>query len=107
MPNDLSESEAQRLIAAFLNPADRSKATHGLASHGGNAVAVLRSIFDGTAKNQFGVSYSSLGMPIDCALVVISLLGPVAAPLEEFVCQQLRVGHPYAEDALKALKRGR
>lgn len=104
MRDDLSESEAQRLIEALLSPAERARATHELATYGANAVPVLRSIFDGTAKNQFGVSYCKLGIPIDCALVIVSLLGQVAAPLEEFVRQQLTADHPYAENALLALR---
>jgi hypothetical protein len=106
MRGDLSESEAQRLIEAFLNPAERALATHELAAYGANSVPVLRSVFDGSAKNKFGVSYCKLGMPIDCALVVVSLLGQTAAPLKEFVQQQLAAGHPYAENALLALGTG-
>ncbi|AYN96962.1 hypothetical protein EAW52_25040 [Pseudomonas sp. LTJR-52] len=106
MHTDLTEPEAQRLIEAFLSHVERASATHELAAYGVSAIPMLRAIFDGTARNQFGVSYCKLGMPIDCALVAVSLLGQVAAPLEEYVRQQLAAGHPYAENALSALKSG-
>lgn len=105
MRENLSSCEAQRLIEAFLSPSARAQATHELASYGAEAIPVLRSIFDGKATNQFGVSYCKLGMPIDCALVVVALLGNIAAPLEEFIRCHLVAGHPYAESALAAIRR--
>ena len=42
-------------------------------------------------------------MPVDCSLVTIKLLGPVASPLEDLVRTEIGAGHPYAEDALRAI----
>ncbi len=64
---------------------------------------MLQSILDGTAKNEFGVPYRDMGMPIDCALVTIKLLGVVAKPLEPLVRRELDAGHHYAADALTAI----
>ena len=90
-------------LRSFQSPSDRARATCELALCGQEAVPLLRSILDGSAKNEFGVAYGKLGMPIDCALVAITRLGPVAKPLEPLVRQQLSAGHPYAQDALSAL----
>lgn len=101
-------SESDRVVAsqfckAFLCPRDRAAATHELAAHGQNAVPILRSILNGEAKNEFGVAYRRLGMPVDCSLVTICMLGRIASPLEEFVRAELKAGHAYAEDALRAI----
>jgi hypothetical protein len=70
--------DSDKFIQAFLSPKDRAQATHDLARRGQEAVPILRSILDGTAKNEFRVPYRDLGMPVDCALVTIKLLGAVA-----------------------------
>ncbi|RBO81859.1 hypothetical protein [Marinomonas aquiplantarum] len=84
----------------FLKPADRAKAVCELESLGEDAIPILRTILDGTAKNKFQVSYNKLGMPVECSLVVIQRLGKAAKDLEPFVEQWLERGHPYAQEAL-------
>jgi hypothetical protein len=95
--------DADKFVRAFLSPKDRAEATHELASHKQEALPVLQSILDGTAKNEFRVPYRDLGMPVDCALVTIKLLGTVAKPLESLVRREPAAGHPYAADALSAI----
>lgn len=90
-------------LEAFQSPRDRAQATHELARHGVDALPLLRAILDGEAKNEWGVAYRRLGMPVDCALVTISMLGALAKPLEYLVRQELAAGHPYATDALSAI----
>jgi hypothetical protein len=101
-------SEAKLKIAdhfcrAFLRASDRSRATHELAARGSEAVPILRSILNGEAKNEWGIAYRRLGMPVDCSLVTIKRLGAVASPLEDLVRAEIAAGHPYAEDALRAI----
>jgi hypothetical protein len=102
----MSESEqiAARFCRAFLSPRERSYATHELAALGAAAIEPLRSILNGDAKNEFGISYRRLGMPVDCALVTIGMLGPLASPLEALVRAELAAGHPYAEHSLSAIR---
>jgi hypothetical protein len=70
---------------------------------GVDAVPILKSLFNGEAKNRWGVSYSQLGMPLDCGLVTIKLLGTLAKPLEPFVRDCLHSKHIYAVEALRAI----
>lgn len=101
-----SESDIAGIVCrAFMNPGERAQATHELANHGANAIPILRAILSGEAKNEFGVPFRCLGMPVDCALVVIQLLGAEGHPLEDFVRMELNAGHPYAEGALRAINR--
>lgn len=51
----------------------------------------------------FGVEAMELGMPVDCALVTVKMLGPTASSLRELVQAEVGAGHPYAEAALRAL----
>ncbi|MES2018038.1 MAG: hypothetical protein V4484_16240 [Pseudomonadota bacterium] len=90
-------------LKAFQNPMDRARATHELAQFGELALPLLQAILNGSARNEFGVPYRNLGMPIDCALVTIQLLGFLAAHLEALVRVELANGHPYAESALAAI----
>lgn len=88
---------------AFLIPSKRGWATNELASYGERAVPLLRAILDGSAVNQYGVPYRRLGMPVDCALVTVKMLGPTAGSLRELVQAEVGASHPYAEAALRAL----
>jgi hypothetical protein len=65
---------------------------------------VLQAILSGELKNEFGVPYRNLGAPLDCALIVIKLIGPLALALKAFVEIEARIGHPYAAEALSVLK---
>jgi hypothetical protein len=100
---DTDSSIADRYCRAFLTPADRAWATHELAALGAAAIPVLRSILSGEAKNEFGIAYRCLGMPVDCALATIQLLRTTARPLEDFIRAEMAAGHRYAEDALRAI----
>lgn len=88
---------------AFLTPSKRGWATNELASYGEDAVPLLRAILDGSAVNGNGVPYRRLGMPFDCALVTVRMLGHTASSLRELIQEEVVAGHPYAEDALRAL----
>lgn len=87
----------------FLDPGKRAIATAELASRGIAAIPILASLFDGKARNSFGVPYIKLGIPIDCALVVAGKLGSLAKPLEGYLRDAVASGHPYAPQALGAI----
>lgn len=77
------------MVEAFMDPALRSAATHRLAACGAEAVPVLRALLDGSLNNRWGVPYERLGEVVSCALVVCSLLGPIALELEALVRERL------------------
>jgi len=91
------------IFERFLDPGQRSVATKELADQGKDALPVLESLFDGTAKNQWGIPYRQLGTPVDCALVAATRLGPTAIPLEPYLRAEVLRGHSYAVEALVAL----
>lgn len=94
--NSMSPTLSEQIFAAFLKPGERASATYKLASLGVDAIPILKSLFSGEAKNRWGVSYSKLGMPLDCGLLTIKLLGPLAKPLEPFIREYLHFGYIYA-----------
>jgi hypothetical protein len=89
----------------FLEPSERSKATHALAAFGERALPVLDALFSGEAKNHFGVRYADLGTgTLACGLVAATILGPIAKPLEPHLRHLLLHGHgEYAAAALGSL----
>ncbi len=91
--------EGKKFFERFLSPAERGKATHDLAALGLAALPILESLFSGSAKNQFGVSYSQIGT-IDCGLLVIGMLGAKAKPFERYVREWVEKGSPYAIQAM-------
>ncbi|UBF26199.1 hypothetical protein K9N68_32595 [Kovacikia minuta CCNUW1] len=99
MPSTLAE----QIFESFLQRGERANATHQLGDLGVDAVPILKSLFNGEAKNRWGVSYSKLGIPLDCGLVTIGLLGTLAKLLEPFVRDCLRSEHIYAAEALRAI----
>jgi hypothetical protein len=99
----MSPTLSEQIFESFLQPGERANATYRLAALGVDAIPILESLFSGAAKNRWGVSYSKLGMPLDCGLVTIKLLGPLAKPLEPFVRECLHSGHIYAAEALRAI----
>lgn len=86
------------ILERFLSPVDRAKATHELVSLGKSALPVLTSLFDGSAKNKFGVPYRSIGA-IDGGYVAMGMLGIKAKSLEIYVRQGIRERHAAAIDA--------
>jgi hypothetical protein len=86
-----------------LAPGERAVAVSELAGRGSDALPVLAALFNGEARNQWGVSYDRLGAPMDCGLVVAARLGHLAKPLEHHLRAHLHQGHIYAAAALGAL----
>ena len=92
------------LFEKLLNGETMISAERELLAAGAAAVPILASIFDGTARNAFGVAYRDLGLPLRCALEVAAQLGPQAKPLEGFLVQELLNGMWPAASALGALR---
>jgi len=70
-----------------------------LASLGEAAIGRLETLFNGSSRNQWGVPYRNLGLPLQCALEVAVRLGPAAKPLESYIAAEL----PSSETAARAL----
>ncbi|MCB5363381.1 hypothetical protein H0484_06410 [Pusillimonas sp. CC-YST705] len=87
----------------FLNTGTMLDAELQLLEEGADAVPELASLFSGESKNQFGIPYRDLGLPLRCALEVVIRLGPKARPLEPFLREQLEKGDETAARALAAL----
>jgi hypothetical protein len=67
------------------------------------AIPILIALFSGEARNQFGVPYRQLGLPLRCAMEVASRLGQIAKPLEPYLRDELRKGDHVAAMALGSL----
>jgi hypothetical protein len=80
----MSSIEQMNYYDRFLSPAERHIATHELASLEKKALPILESLFNGSAKNEFGVPYNKIGAT-SCGYVTIKLLGAIAKPLEVYV----------------------
>lgn len=91
------------LFERFCHSATMIDAELELAAMGATAVRELESFFTGEAKNNDGIPYRKLGLPMDCAIHVAARLGPVAKPLESHLADALRTGNPYAAMALRQL----
>ncbi len=91
------------IFERFLQPSERAAATIELVTQGAAALPILQSLLSGEATNSWGVPYRKLGVPVDCALVAIQRLGPIALPLEAYVKHEIENGHSYAADALTAI----
>jgi hypothetical protein len=72
------------------------EAEQEMVAMGAGAVPVLEAIFSGQAKNEFGVPYRQLGLPLNCALETARRLGPAAKPLESRIRAELARGVYYA-----------
>ncbi|MDR3417731.1 MAG: hypothetical protein P4L83_16255 [Nevskia sp.] len=75
-----------------------------LIAKGQDAVPILESLLSGEAKNDLGIPYRDLGLPLRCALEIISRLGPTARAVEPLVRQELRAGHFAAAQALSSFE---
>lgn len=91
------------LFEQFLNTGSMLEAERELLRLRQDALPILESLFTSDAKNQFGVPYRKLGLPLICALEVVCRLGPVAKPLEAYLREELRNGCRTAAMALGSL----
>ncbi len=103
MNGELSLKDQQHFLTAFQTPSDRAKATYDLAAFKAAALPLLCRILDGTSKNEWGVAHRKIGIVVDCALVTVRNLGPIAKSLEDLVRAEAATGHPYAAEALAAI----
>ena len=87
----------------FLSTSTMMDAETQLIERGVEAIPVLISLLSGEAKNNFGVPYRELGLPLRCALEVACRLGPIAKPLEGYLCEAVRGGNATAATALGSL----
>lgn len=92
-----------RFFEMFQNTSTMIEAECELLAQGENALPVLFSLFDGTAKNAFGVAYREIGLPLRCGLEVARRLGPIAKPLEFYLRGELNVESTYSHVAAMAL----
>lgn len=94
---------AAEIFERFLNPADRAKAVAELSEKGDDAVSLLLSLFEGTAKNDFGSLYKDIGAS-ECGFEVAQRLGSRAKPLERHLRDGSRARYPAAVAALGNLE---
>lgn len=87
----------------FLSPMTMVEAERSLIQMGKNAIPLLEALLNGDAKNDFGVPYRDLGLPLRCGLEVMVRLGQVAKPLEPAIAKELANGNPAAAMALGSL----
>jgi hypothetical protein len=87
----------------FLSTATMMQAEQELLELGEAAVPVLDSLFSGEARNEFGVQYRKLGLPLRCAIEVASRLGVAAKPLEPYLREEASRGVDAAARALGSL----
>ncbi|MBO1748136.1 hypothetical protein [Stenotrophomonas indicatrix] len=52
---------------------------------GEGAIPILETLFNGEARNEYGIPYRNLGLPLQCAMEVVKRLGPTAKPLEHYL----------------------
>jgi len=69
---------------------------------GKSSLPILESILDGSAKNKFGISYNTLGLPLTSTLEIIAQLGDIAKPLEKYIQKELINNNPSALNAIKS-----
>lgn len=79
------------------------QAEYELLALGEPAVSILASLFNGQARNEFGVPYRQLGLPLRCAIEVARRLGEIAKPLEPYLLEELKNGNHIAAMALGSL----
>ena len=94
---------ASAIFDQLLSPSTMLDGEKALLAMGGEAVPLLRDLLDGTARNEFGVPYRNLGLPLRCALDVALRLGPRARALEPLLALELRAGSATAARALAAM----
>ncbi len=87
----------------FQSTGTMMQAEQELLELGDAAIPVLRSLFSGEARNEFGVPYRNLGLPLRCGIEVASRLGAVAKPLESYLRDEAKGGNHVAAMALGSL----
>ncbi len=70
---------------------------------GEDAIPILETFFNGSAKNRFGVPFRQLGLPMTCALETVRRIGQYSKPLESHICEELKNGNHTAAMALCSL----
>lgn len=76
---------ANDVFDRFGDPSTMIKAEMELIGLGRKAVPILESLFNGEARNEYGVPYRQLGLPLRCAMEVVVRMGPIAKPLEPYL----------------------
>lgn len=91
------------LVCKLTSPRTMMAAEEQFLSAGADAVPVLAAIFSGESKNEFGVPYRQLGLPLRCAMEIACRLGPVAKPLEPYMREEVKAGSWVAASALRRM----
>lgn len=89
------------LFDRFCCPSTMMDAELELIELGLGAIPILESLFIGEARNQYGVPYRKLGLPVRCAMEVAARLGPIAKPLEPYLRDEVAMGDPAAAMCLR------
>ena len=98
------EQTAKSFCEKFIDYGTRFDASSELALRFDDALQILKLIFDGEIKNQFGISYIRNGIVQDCSLITIKKIGERAKPLEIYVRSYIDLDHPYALQAIQDWK---
>lgn len=91
------------ILDRLTSTATMMDAEQELLTLGADAVPILASVLTGEAKNEFGVAYRALRLPLRCVLEVARRLGVVARPLEPLLRAELHDGNFVAAMALGVL----
>ena len=93
-----------QIFERFSDTSKMIEAEQELIALGADAVPILESFFDGSAKNHFGVPYRQLGLPMTCALETARRIGSLSKPLEFYLREELKNGNHTAAMALCSLR---
>lgn len=88
------------LFERLASVATMVEAQQEIVALGDAAIPRLRTLFDGSSRNEWGVSYRELGLPLRCGLEIVIRLGSRAKPLESCINAEL----PESEVAARALR---
>ena len=69
----------------FYHRVNMIEAEMELIALGEGAIPILETLFNGEARNEYGIPYRNLGLPLECAMEVVKRLGPTAKPLEHYL----------------------
>lgn len=85
-------NEHRRLYEQLADRGSMMDAEQELLAMGADSIPVLEAIFDGEAKNAFGVPYRQFGLPLNCALEIACRMRAAAKPLEGRIREELKRG---------------